>query len=107
MAWTFIQRLSDEPAANGRVNYRMSVTDGSEVRTEYWKGPADLTTAQLITVRDTILDRLNNPPPQDTTLRQIRNKFLEIDAASSATTNAVKAQKWDAAWAYYLTIVGG
>ena len=106
MAWTFIQRLPDEPAANGKVYYRMSVTNGVETRTEYWKGPAGLNAAELITVRDAVLDRINNPPPRNTTVREINAKILEIDAANTGTTSAIKAAKWDAVLAYRQSIVG-
>ncbi len=103
MAWTFIQQLSNETAPSGAIYYRMSVTDGSEVRTEYVKSKVTLTNPQLIAVRAAILDRLNNPPARDTTSRQIKAALIAIATDVTLTT---KAAKWDAVVAYYQSIVG-
>lgn len=106
MAWTFIAQLSTERPPGGAYLYRMSITDGSETRTEYYKSPVALSGAEQIAAKNAVLFRMNNPPPQPTTLKQINQKILDIDAADAGTTNAVKAAKWDAVLAYRATLVG-
>ncbi len=103
MTWTFIQQLPNDTGPHGTIGYRMSVTDGSEIRTEYLYSSITLTAAQLVTAKNAILNRLNNPPPMDTTAKEIKAALIAINNDATLTT---KAAKWDAAVAYYQSIVG-
>ncbi len=103
MAWTFIKQLTNDDKADGTLGYRMSVTDGQETRTEYAYSKVALTNAQLVAAKDAILLRLNNPPPTIQNARQIKAALVAIANDASLTT---KAAKWDAAVAYYQSLVG-
>ncbi len=103
MAWTFIQQLPNDTAIAGRIGYRMSVTNGSEIRTEYVWSLVVLTSPQLIAAKNAVLNYLNAPPPRPPTIREVRDALVAIANDATLTT---KAAKWDAAVAYYQSIVG-
>ncbi len=104
MAWTFVQRLADEPAAGELVRYRMQITNGVETRTESHKAAPGLTAPQLLAVRTAILNAYNNPPPERTTKRDIVDRLRVI--AQDDVTYPTKATKWDAVVAFRASIVG-
>ncbi len=103
MTWTFLQQLPNDTAPSGAIYYRMSVTDGSQTRTEYYKSKVVLTNPQLTAAKNAILDRLNTQPPLPIAPSTIKQALIAIANDATLTT---KAAKWDAVVAYYQSVVG-
>ncbi len=103
MAWTFLQQLPNDVGPHDTIGYRFSFTDGVITHTEYHLSDTVLSPAQQLAAKNALLSRLNNPPPRDTSPREIKSAIVAIQNDASLTT---KAAKWDALVTYLQTIVG-